>query len=280
MDRIKITEDNLETYRALIPEDVAENIGREYYRGVALGEGDPEAALIWEIKNADEEDKETTSEVVWAYRRSADEGGDLFAAYSKEAGYEEVVRTWFELPGEDRELQDFFEDAGFSTKLREGRDVIVSVGDLSELSIARGKVPSYVMGLGELMVRQYRRGIMDCLIHRGKGIHEDLAQLPMGFFDQEISSCVMMDDKVDGFLLVHVLPSGAILISFLCSLGPDSRINMAMMMRRSIQMAAKQYPANTRVILRRHDEASEKLAAKLFPKKKGETVLGGERMEG
>ncbi len=65
MDIIELNADNIADYKELIDPDVAENIGREFYRGVAAGnEGDSlSGALIWEYKNL-EDDADTDAEIV------------------------------------------------------------------------------------------------------------------------------------------------------------------------------------------------------------------------
>ena len=274
----RITPENLEVYRDLIPEDVAENIGRPCYRGISLGGDEPDTALIWELQDADEDREETSSEIVWLCAPGTEEGRELFRAYREAAEEERGTQTFFELPGDDLPA-GLLADEGFSPEQKEGRDVTVSVGELGELLLAKGRVPSYILNLGELMVRQYRRGIMDALFHQKKGIMEDLAYLPMDFFEPDISSALMTDGKISGFLLVHVLPSGKLLLSLLCGFGPDTRVDLAMMIRRSIQAAVQKYPADTRVILRRHNDASMRLASMFFPDKKGETVTTGTRRE-
>ncbi|MCR5502812.1 MAG: hypothetical protein K6F53_07370 [Lachnospiraceae bacterium] len=280
MDIERITEENVQEYMDHLSPDMAESMGREYFRGIGLKEnGAPEGALIWEIKNAEDEDADRESELMFLGLADTADGGELFRVYSDEAEEEEVVRTFFELPDTDPSLEKLLSGQGFSVKNTESRDIIVTVGELSSLDLSKGKVPPYVCGVGELMARQYRRGIMNCLFQKRKGLLEDIGELPMSFFDQEVSSCVITDEKVNGFLLVHQTAGGMLVVELMASFEPDAAVNMAMMMRRSITEAANLYPADTKVLLRRHNDQTRQLSARLFPKKKGETVLAGERKE-
>ena len=70
------------------------------------------------------------------------------------------------------------------------------------------------------------------------------------------------------------------MVDFLFALEPDARVNLIYMIRYAINMAVEKYPEDTRVVLRRHNEMTRALVEKLFPGKKGETVLAGERREG
>ncbi|MCR5094885.1 MAG: hypothetical protein K6B72_13035 [Lachnospiraceae bacterium] len=279
MDPVKISEDNLEEYSELLPPDIAENMSRDFYRGVALGGSDAGAAAVWELRDADGESADTTSEMKWLFQRDEESGQELLKSYRKAAAEEFVVRTFYEFPADAEGCRELLAAGGFSVEEKEGRDVVTTIGELNALAIAKGKVPSHVQGVGELTIRQYRRGIMDCLFHGHKGMLQDLAKLPMNYFDQEVSSCVFLDDKVNGFLLVHEMPSGPVFVNYMCAFEPEMRTNLALMIRRSIQKAAEKYPAETAVILRRYNEATKKLVEKLFPGKKGEMVIAGERKE-
>ncbi len=280
MKYLKITEDNLEEYAALLPPDMAECIGREYCRAVTLAEaGEDGPVLVYELKNADEEEEDTAAELLWMHFAGVKEAEALLEAYREAAAEEEVARTSYEFTEYDEDLKEALTAAGFTAYERESRDLVVSLEELAAHPVAKGREPSYIAGLEELMVRQYRRGIMDCLFHKRKGVYEDLASLPMSFFDEQVSSCVMADGRTNGFLLVHALPSGQLVVGYMCAFEPDMKLNLAMMIRRSIQAAASKYPADTRVILRRHNEATANLTAKLFPKKTGATALAGEREE-
>ena len=279
MELVRITENNLEELEDRIPPDVAENIGREYYRGIATADGNASesAALIWELKNA-EADENKAAELIWMSDPSGEYGEELFSEYKGEAEEEALERSFFELPPEE-ELKALFTDQGFSVEEREGTDLYVSLKELSSHAIASGKVPDYVMGIGELLVRQYRRGIMNCLFNNRKGVLEDLAYLPMGWFDQEVSSCIMTDGRASGFLLVHETPSGLLKVEFMFAFEPDAQTNLIYMVRRSIQAAAEKFSPETQVLLPRHNEATMRLTGKLFPGKKGLTVMAGERGE-
>ena len=280
MNYHKITGDNLEEYTDLLPPDIAECIGREYFRAIALGEtGENRSVLVYELKNADEEEEATTAELLWLHNSGDRPAGELLEAYKEAAAEEEVTRTAYEFAGCDEELKQALEAAGFTAEERESRDLVVSLEEIAALPVARGRVPSYITSLEGLMVRQYRRGIMDSLFHKKRGVYEDLASLPMTFFDIQVSGCVLADGRTNGFLLVHALPSGQLIVGYMCAFEPDMKVNMAMMIRRSIQAAAVKYPADTRVILRRYNEATANLTAKLFPDKKGAVVLAGEREE-
>ena len=281
METIRITEDNLDEYEELLPGDIAENIGREYFRGIALHK-DPdeaaEAALVWEYKNF-EEDKDTEAEINWIYAKNQKVGKELFAEYAGEAGENQVTRSFLEMPEDEASLRKILDACGFEIREQESRDVVVCVGELMELPIAKKRSPSHITAINELMVRQFRKGITNCVFHGRKGILEDLEFLPMSWYDEDVSCCVQNDGKVSGFLLVNRMADSRLMVDFLFALEPDARVNLLQMMRFSIRAAAEKYPEDTEVVLRRHNKMTEALIRELFPGKSGKNVLYGERSE-
>ena len=281
METIRITEDNLDDYEDLIDVDAAENIGREYYRGIAVHKDPydpPEGVLVWEYKGLEDE-KDTESEITWCHVKDQKSGKELFAAYTEEIREAEATKSFYELAESEDSVKKALSSAGFTAREQESRDIVVTVQELADHSIAKKKIPPYITGIGELMVRQFRKGITNCVFHGRKGLLEDLEFLPMSWYDEDVSCCVQTDGKVNGFLLVNKTANGMLVVDFLFALEPDARINLIHMIRFSINAAAEKYPGDTKVVLRRHNDMTKALIEKLFPDKKGETVLAGERSE-
>ncbi|MCR5251283.1 MAG: hypothetical protein K6E50_11815 [Lachnospiraceae bacterium] len=282
MEFRSITTDNLEEYGDRLDADAAENIGRDCFRGLSLHKGkkDPaEALLVWEVKNLEEE-ADCEAELACFYAEQEKSGDALLAELNGHLAEDGVVRSFFEFPSDLKSADKCMKKAGFSVEKKESRDLVVSVGELAALDIVKRTAPAFVAPIGSLMVRQFRKGIANCMFHGRKGLVEDLATLPMSWYDEDVSCCVQADEKVNGFLLVHKTASGKLLVELLCAIGPDFRMDILYMMRYSVQAAAKKYPKDTPVILRRHSEAVKALTARLFPKKSGEKVLAGTREEG
>ncbi len=282
MEIIEINEDNLGDYEELIGADAAANIGREYYRGVALHENRDDmakAALVWEYKNL-EEDEDTFSEIICLAAGNARDTDELMGEYDRQTSEESVVKSFFEF-GEDKEKETkLLKKNGFSVKKHESRDLYVTIGDMSGIKSLDKKAPPYIAPIGELMVRQFRKGIMNCLFHNRKGLLEDMATLPISWYEQDISCCVQTDGSVNGFLLIHKSGSGVLVVDLLCCFGPDYKLNLRNMMRFSLAAARKKYPPETRILLRRHNDAAFELVKLLFPDAGKSEAFYGEREEG
>ena len=281
MDTILITEDNLVDFEDILPADVAENIGRDIYGGMVLCEDDERAAAVWEINHLEDATKPVTSRLFWLFSKKRQDLESLFSMYGLFVNSMMIRKSTVDLPKAEAEgVEKALLDAEFEVTEREGSDLVVTVGDLAKLDVVKKtKLPPNLYPFDKLMSRPYRSGIMNCIFRTKREILEDLSNLPMEWFDPELSCYVQTDDRVTGFLLVHKLPSGRLRVEFMSAIGPDARIDLVYMVRYSIMNAVKSYPKDTQVILPRRDLAAQKLVEYFFPGMRGEAHIFGEREE-
>ena len=285
MKIVEIDQGNMDVLSGLAPEDIMENLSRTWYRGLVLKDDGDErirAAFVYEFKNADRDDKGTEAEIVWAYGDGEEVYKPLLEAYKEQLSDQEAVRSFFEFP-DDEEHEDIcscLSEEGFKTLKGESRDVYVTVSDLTGIRLSKKEPPFYIKSLGELSARQYRNGIVDCLFQDRKGILEDLAWISMDWFEPDISSCIVMDEKAKGFLLVHKTESGILTVELLFAFSIDATKDLVELIKYTVQAAVKKYPPETKVLLRRHNDLVRALVEKLFPGTRGEKAIQGERREG
>ncbi len=284
MNTCIISEENLNKYRDYLDPDEAENIGREFYCGIALEDdyGDFLAGMIWELLDSEDEDRDSSSNLKWIYSAFDPAGESLFAEYKRYAENVDVTESRFELADEEcKEQKPLLESQGFETEEKEGRTMIVKVGDLMNLKALKldKKVPSYIRPLRDLSERDFLRGIMNCIFHSKRPLIEDLNSLPMDWYDEDLSCYATADGRVNGFLLVHRTALGKLRVELFIDVGPDSQRELLHMARFSIKRAIDLHDEETEVVLVRRDEATEKLLRFLFPGKKGLDVLAGYRRE-
>ncbi len=280
----EINRDNIDDARSLFPPDVAENIGRLWFRGFAVDDEEDEnaqAGFVWEYKNADEDEVDTTAEIMWVGGDNREAIDALFETYREQIFLESVVLSNMELPMELHEsvMENAFSENGFMLHNGESRDVYLTIKDIAQTKLAKKKSPFYIKALKELNFRQFRNGVIDCLFQGRKGLMQDFAWLPFDWFELDVSSCVVMDDNVEGFFLVHKTASGILVVEFMFSSGIDARKNVLEMLRFSVSEVVKKYPPETKVLIRRHNEAAFALMDKLFPGMKGAKTIIGKREE-
>lgn len=273
---LRLTPENYAEYGTILPADARRDLPRPFFGGLISKGESASSWMVYENKNL-VVIEDAVSRIRWMELEEADSGKRLLAEYLHET--ENIPLSVIEKPQASDTDRAVLSESGFSLEDRESEDIVATVGELGQLFFAQKKTPPYILSLKKTDEYSYKRGIVNCLIFDRVGLLEDLPYLPKNWFDEDVSSCTMTDQKINGFLLVHALPSNQLMVDLLFASGGDNRKHLLLMIRRSIRAAVKKYPPETPVILRRHNEGTYALVKKLFPEKKGETVLYGERRE-
>ena len=274
-------EDNIEEYEDWIDEDVAENMSRLYYRGVACHDDTDDrllAALIWELKSVEAED-DTEAEIGWFYCAESEYLEEAIREYKKRIETEDVSRSFFESTLVNKEMGEVLKGEGFDVSEVESKELRIPLKEFGKLPVVGKKVPSYIQSIDTLDKNEFNRGMIKIIFQKNVGALEDMCYLPKSWYDGHVSCCVKTDGKVNGFLLVHAFPSGTLMPVLYYATGPDSKFNLAYMMRYSILAALDRYPEDTTVIIKRRSKHIEALTGKMFPGAKGENARAGERSE-
>ncbi len=278
----ELTEDNLEDFSDHIDPEEAENIGRDTYRGLAIttDSGDFNAGAIWEVKYLENEEKDTVSRLSWVSTQDSDSADELLNAYTEMVQEDMVVQTSLEL-FPDAIDETVLGSHGFEVIKKEGSNIIISVGDLANLKLMHLNkiIPSYVTPLTDVREREFKRGLMNCMFRSKRELTEDLPYLPIEWYEPNLSCYVATDGKIEGYLLVHQTATDRLRVELLIDVGCDAQVELLNMVRFSMKQAVANYPPETKIVLRRSDNATQKLVAFLFPNVKGEQMLTGERKE-
>ncbi|MBR1875661.1 MAG: hypothetical protein IJ805_00975 [Lachnospiraceae bacterium] len=279
MKTFELTPESVEEYEDFLSLDMAEHTGRQFHHELITldDDDDPAAAILFRLEDVENEDG------CWATIRRArfddtEAAKEVFKEYTRQVSELGIKRSYFELPdaGLNREV---FEEAGFSLKIGEGIVIRVTIEDFGRFKIFREKPDMEVVRIKELGVREYRQGIEDCIAHSKRGVASDVAYLPMGWFDKDISVALKNDGKICGFFLLHLNPLGELVPMMLCAVGDDIKMEVVNMLRVSYKACVEKYSKDTVIKVIRHDDAVRMLTDRLFPEKKGREVLIGERME-
>ena len=280
MEIVSINSENLMDFSAYMDEDMQEDLKRTFFHGIgALDEGGaPVGALVYELKNVETE-KDTQSRIRLLKCESDRALTLLLEEYHRAVSDENVAESYYESP--DPYMADRLEANGFSKESAEALDIVVTIADIKKLiaTVKVTKLPDYILPLSDIFVQQYRAFIKKCLSKGSFGLVDDLAYLSMGWFEEDISSCSVADDKVDGILLMKKVPSGLLYVLLYISYGPQYQKNLALMMIHTALRIVENYPEDTRIVIRRHNDAVKKITERLFAGSKGEQVYKGERSE-
>ncbi len=284
MSIIRLNEENAHFYEDYIGCDMCQELERKYFRGiVALDEHDerPSGGIIFELHGLEEDGKDILSRIEWFREDAPGFGKMVLDEYSRMMREEGVSKSEFAIPvDKERPEKNLLKEAGFTAKLYEGDDIFVTMEQMVRMPIVKKKLDtSMVVPLEELTVRQFRKAVSKCIDMGRKGLLEDFEYLSMRWFDTHVSSCVIKDGEIAGLLLFRQSASGMLSVKLIAGFGQGAQLNIAAMMKASIERAAGIYPPDTQVVLRRHTDATILLTEKLFPTTIGYPVYRGERAE-
>ncbi|MBE5826570.1 MAG: hypothetical protein E7307_08030 [Butyrivibrio sp.] len=282
MNRIRAIENGSnEKYIRILGAELSDNLGRDCYEALEECDEDEDikSVLAWRLKNLSSEDKIEAQLELFVAGEGADAGA-MLGEYHKRATGEGVGKTVFEMSMLPGDIQKILADNGFELTKKESVDLLEPLSSVALLKLAKKKTsPSYIKPVSELDLLQFKRGITNCMFSGRYGLEEDLPDLPMEWFEMDVSCCVITDDKVSSLFLVRMTKGGILMPVLLFSQGIDADKYMLEMMRFAINAAASKYPGDTQVLLRRHDSKTRKLTDYLFPGAKGKTVICGIRSE-
>ena len=279
MEVVEIASDNVEEFMDFIDDDTADDMSRVFYRGIGVVDDDdnPKGALIFELVDSDS-DADTKSDIKLFNAGEDDVISQLQSGY-KEAVYEEDVTESFYETG-DVSFADALSGLGFSKNEIESQKICFPVSQLDKLPLKMDtKIPEYICSIKELSVLQYRTGIKNFIFNGVKGAVQDLAYLPLSWFEREVSACSVTDNKVDGMLLVRRTPSGELHAIMYAAFGPDYVKTLAYLLIYATKKAKELYPPDTKIVINRHNGNVTKMAQRLAPGFKGEDVFSGKRSE-
>ena len=281
MELRTVDENNIDEYSDIVDMDVAENIGRLYYHGLAGHDPYDDnilSLLIWELKNRDN-NEDSESELKFIYSIDPSYISTLMDGYGSEAADNNVNRTFFESTSLEHGNKEALLQCDFSLEQVESRDLIITADECAKLPLAKKPAPPYVDSLGSLNSAEFYQGLMNILFKYDDPAMDDLAFLPQEWYEQSVSCFTKTDGRITGLLLVHICPSGTLVPVLFFAVGADSRLNLLEMLCFSVRQVMRIYPGDTPIRIHRRNNDVRALFGKLFPNKNGKNAVAGERIE-
>ena len=281
MGTISLTEDNIGEWGDFVEEDMAENIGRAYYDGVIVTEGEePVAGMIWTLLHA-ESDEERTGRIVWLRAESRETFDILFDRYDAAVSDEGIIRSELYLPvnigGFEKQA---LQEKGFYVKITEGDVISVALSEIASIDFMKKlSAGEDILPLRSATQRGFNAAVKRMIDIGRSGTCEDLAYLPRVYFENDVSCYTEKDGVINGLFLIHLTPSGKLEIVLMSAVGKDYTKLFPRMMVHACKCAMEKYGPDTRVIINRYNDAALLLGEKLFPQGFGIPVYQGSREE-
>ena len=283
-----LDENNIEDYTSYLGEDAAEDLVRNFFRGLVLleeGNEEPLGWMIWELKNPTAKEQ-VESYIRWFYAGNSEEAGALFMRYSEMIAEDGVEKSTAIISAtkESNSLRNILTEQGFDMVLTEGDDVSVGLSELLIMPIFQKKrEPSDKLHpLEDMPLRSFRSVTSKLEMLGQKGNCEDLSFLPMNYFDKSVSCYYEDDNSVKGVVLFHKQPSGSLALKVMRAFDVSQKEAPKILMKMlffSIELMKSCYSEDTQVVVDRHNDAAFLLSEKLFPRGFGRPVYRGSRNE-
>ncbi len=273
--------ENVNEYTDRLDSDVAEDIGRVGYYGLAWQNPDDtedQALIVWKLQHLRQ--SEPAAWILQMQAQTAAGARAVLEAFEDALREAHAVRVAFEFPETTDEccIAELGR-AGYEPHQGEQQALVVTVDELRQCPIAGRQLSQvHVTGIGELTIDQLRRAVQDCVMQHKEGTLEDLYSLPLHWFDPEVSCCLQEDGRVYGLFLVHRFPSGGLTVEMMYAEKPATRNDIVLLIRYAIGAAAKKYDKDTPVLIRRGSELARTMTGRLFPDKKGNRAVIGEKV--
>ena len=122
-----------------------------------------------------------------------------------------------------------------------------------------------VGSIGELTYEQFRDGVELCEKKEHTGFLKHLLDVPVDYFDLDVSSYIMTEERVSGLCLVHFnRKAETVITELLFTSEGDSVRSIAELLRFTLLAANGKYPAGTTILLPNDEERHRQLVKKLF----------------
>ena len=276
-----LTEETLSYFENYVPEDIAENIGRLYYRGYLTVEGPEETGgIVWKETPASAPSG-PACHIVW-FRAQEEEAGRLLLSVCRDSiRHNSVKKIKVSLPAKTSHREkELLEAAGFEMALMEADEAVAPISDFLEIGfMKKNRTFDTIRPLRSATHSEYVQAIKRMTRHGYFGRCEDLNYLPKAFFENNVSCFCEENGGINGLLLCHKKPSGRMEIELLAAVGADYQKLILGMINQALKSAAALYPPETEIIIDRHNLATLALGEKLVPGRLGMPIYLGERTE-
>ena len=131
--------------------------------------------------------------------------------------------------------------------------------------VLTGKKTITVGCIGDLSFTQFKEGIELCEKKEHTGYLKGLCEIPVDYFDLDVSSYTMTGEKVTGLCLTHFREKEhETIMELLFTVDEDNARSIAELIRFSIVAANAKYPPDTTIVLPAELEMHEAFIRKLF----------------
>ncbi len=160
-------------------------------------------------------------------------------------------------------------DGKVAERVKKESDTVVTAGDVFKCESFQNaetfKNPNKeVTSIGNITLQMLEDGIKLCGKKTVNSCYgEPIRDIPLTWFDPELSSCIICRGAVTGLFLVHK-GDGRLWPEYLCSCGSDPFAESVLMMRNAAEALQKSYSEDTQIIVRCRNRKTVAMVEYLF----------------
>jgi N-acetylglutamate synthase-like GNAT family acetyltransferase len=199
---------------------------------------------------------------------------EKYTEFSEPVFYDDddMLDRLLEMEIEDEE-EEISEDLDFAAIHKPWDVRKVGLREFSKLSslqnfvkmILTGKKAVKVGAIGELTFSQFKEGVELCEEKGHTGFLKSLYELPVEYFDLDVSAYTMEDGRVTGMCLTHFdEKEKELIVELLYTEDSDNARGLAELIRYSLIAANKKYPPDLTVVLPNDEKFHKPFIKKLF----------------
>lgn len=153
------------------------------------------------------------------------------------------------------------------TSIYEVKKCVKKVGDIEKLSIMKIGSSKNIKRVEELSIYQFKRGLDNSAFGKRYTQLQNIEKLPITWFEIQSSCCVLIDNEVNGLVLVRKQSEEELEIVLIYSASEIEKLDTIRMIKMSLESIYNNYEPNTELVIRYSSPEEEQLINKIFQQK-------------
>lgn len=149
----------------------------------------------------------------------------------------------------------------------EVKKCVKKVGDIANFTIMKIGSSKNIKRVEELSIYQFKRGLDDSAFGKRYTQLQNIETLPITWFELQASSCVLIDNEVNGLVLVHKQSEEELEIVLIYSSAEIDKLDTIRMIKMSLESIYNNYKPETELVIRYSSLEEEQLINKMFQQK-------------
>lgn len=146
----------------------------------------------------------------------------------------------------------------------EVKKYVKKVEDIAKLSIMKMGSSKHIKSVEELSIYQFKRGLDNSEFGKRYTQLQNIEKLPITWFELQASCCVLIDNEVNGLVLVHKHSEEELEIVLIYSSAESDKLDIVRMIKMTLESICNNYKPETELVIRYSSLEEEQLFSRIF----------------